>query len=132
METIQDYKILEKIAETRGSLIFRGRRDSETDTVIIKALKVEHPSPTEIARFKREYELIKVIDLDGVIKVFDIIKHQGSFAIVLEDFDGVSVKHLLEKKKSVKHITCEFGDWCEIDTPEDLKLYKDVIRDLLK
>ena len=99
MQIIQGYDILEKVAETRSSLIFRGRRDGETDTVIIKALKVEHPSPTEIARFKQEYDLIKTIDLDGVIKVFDIIKHQGSFAIVMEDFDGVAVKDLLKEKR---------------------------------
>lgn len=34
-------------------------------------------------------------------------------------------------KVPVKSALCEFGNWCEIDTPEDLKLYKDTIDILL-
>jgi hypothetical protein len=37
MEKIQDYIILEKIAETRGSIVYRGKKENEDRTVIIKA-----------------------------------------------------------------------------------------------
>jgi predicted ATPase/serine phosphatase RsbU (regulator of sigma subunit)/tRNA A-37 threonylcarbamoyl transferase component Bud32 len=100
MEKIQDYVIIEKIAETRGSLVYRGRKEDEQDTVVIKVLKTRYPSLSEIARYKQEYELIKSIDLDGVIKTYDLLEHNGKFALILEDFDGVSLKEMLEKKKS--------------------------------
>ena len=100
MEKIQDYTILEKIAETRGSLVYRGRKEDEHDTAVIKVLKTQFPSLSEIARYKQEYELIKSIDLDGVIKTYDLLEHDGTFALVLEDFDGISIKDLLKKKKS--------------------------------
>lgn len=99
MEMIQDYKILEKIAETRGSTVYRCRKENEKNTVIIKTLIMRYPAPSEIARFKQEYEIIKNIDLDGVIKTYDIISHDGGFAILLEDFNGVSIKSILDSGK---------------------------------
>jgi len=41
------------------------------------------------------------------------------------------IKHLLNEGETVKYVNCDYGTWCEIDTLEDLKLYKDVIIDLL-
>jgi predicted ATPase/serine phosphatase RsbU (regulator of sigma subunit) len=99
MERIQDYLLLEKIAETRGSIVCRGRQEKSKNTVIIKSLKAKFPTPSEIARFRQEYELIKSLDLEGVVKTFDIISHDEGFALILEDFDGVSIKSLLDKKK---------------------------------
>ncbi len=99
MEKISDYTIIEKLDETRSSLIYRGKKDAETQTVIIKALKTHYPSPTDIARFNQEYDLIRSIDLDGVIKTYDIINDNNSIALVLEDFNGISLDKAIEKKK---------------------------------
>lgn len=99
MEALQDYEIIEKIEETRGFQIFRGRQNNGKDWVIIKTLKMDHPSPSDIARFKQEYELIKAIDLDRIIKPLEIIEHDSRFSIVHEAFDGFSIKHILREKK---------------------------------
>jgi predicted ATPase/serine phosphatase RsbU (regulator of sigma subunit) len=100
MDKIQDYAIIEKIAETRGSLVYRGRKEDEQDTMVIKVLKTRYPSLSDVARYKQEYDLIKSIDLEGVIKTYDLLEHDGTFALVLEDFDGISIRDLLKKKKS--------------------------------
>jgi len=42
------------------------------------------------------------------------------------------IKHFLEKKIPVKCSLCDYGEWCEIDTPADLKLYKGTIKKILK
>jgi len=42
------------------------------------------------------------------------------------------INHFIEKNHIVNYSLCEFNDWCEIDTPEDLKLYKNTIKKLLK
>lgn len=99
MQKIQDYTIVEKITETRSSIIYRGHKDTSDDTVIIKALKTKNPTPSEIARFRQEYKLIKGLDIEGVIKILDLIEHIDILALVLEDFDSVSIKSLLEDKK---------------------------------
>ncbi|MCP4601486.1 MAG: AAA family ATPase [Proteobacteria bacterium] len=99
MLKLQGYTILDKIDETRGSLVYHGRKDGGDDTVIIKILKSDYPTPSEIARFKQEYAIIKSIDYEGVIKTYDIKEHNGSFALILENFGGVSLKELFNTQK---------------------------------
>lgn len=105
MEMIQEYEILEKISDTRNSIVYRGRKPGEKNTVIIKTLKMRNPAPSEIAMFKQEYEIIKNIELEGVVKTYGLIDDDDRFALVLEDFDGVSLKSILNKKKifEIKH-----------------------------
>ncbi len=96
MEKLQGYKITEKLDETRHSVVYRGKRDGDNNSYAIKVLKTEFPSPAEIARFYQEYEIIKNIDFEGVIKTYDIIDHSGGVALILEDFNGISLKQLLK------------------------------------
>ena len=99
MEQIKDYHIIEQLEETKSSIIYRARKKNEVGTVIIKALKAINPYPSEVARFKQEYEIIKAISLDGVVKTYEILDNDNGFALVLEDFNGVSIRHLLKKQR---------------------------------
>ena len=62
MKKIANYQITEKLKETRSSIVYRAHKEGETETVIIKELRTKQPSPTDIARFKQEYEIIRGID----------------------------------------------------------------------
>ncbi|MCP4136742.1 MAG: hypothetical protein GY754_37580, partial [bacterium] len=86
---ILNYIITEKIDETANSVVYRGRRDSagaasSAETVIIKVLKIEHSTPSDIARFKQEYEIIKGLHFEGILETFDIIEYTEGMALVLE------------------------------------------------
>ncbi|MEW6077618.1 MAG: diguanylate cyclase [Thermodesulfobacteriota bacterium] len=94
METFSGYQLLEKLDETATSLVYRAIQESSGRRVIVKMLNTDNPSPSEIARFNREFELIRDIDDDAVIKVYDVISSDGKVALVLEDFDGVSLKKI--------------------------------------
>jgi serine/threonine protein kinase len=101
MEKFADYILQEKIHETRHSIIYRGHKENEAQSFIIKLLKSKYPNPSEIARFRQEYNLIKGLELEGVIKTFDIISYDDGFAIILEDFDGVPSKVFWMKKRTL-------------------------------
>ncbi|MCP4129869.1 MAG: AAA family ATPase [bacterium] len=98
MGKILDYTILGTVGETSRSVVYRCRKETEEKTVIIKVLKAEYPTPSEIARFKQEYELIRSIDIDGVVRTYDIIDYESGFALILEDFDGISLKETITGK----------------------------------
>jgi len=95
MEMLSDYFLKEKINETRHSVVYRGKKDNQTQTVIIKVLKTRYPTPSEIARFKQEYNLIKNLAMDGVVRTYDLIEHADTYAIIEEDFNGVCLKELI-------------------------------------
>lgn len=98
MEKIGSYILRGKIQETRNSIIYQGQKDNDSLSYIVKVFKAKNPSPSEIAQFRHEYELLKKFNLQGIIKPFDIIRHEDGFALILEDFDGVTIKSLLEQK----------------------------------
>jgi hypothetical protein len=72
MENLFGYTVIKKISENDGSIEYRGMKKGRNGTVIIKIIKTGSPSPTEIARFKLEYEAIKKIDIEGIIQTYDI------------------------------------------------------------
>jgi predicted ATPase/serine phosphatase RsbU (regulator of sigma subunit)/tRNA A-37 threonylcarbamoyl transferase component Bud32 len=99
MEKLKDYFLQEKINETRHSIVYRGKKENQTQTVIIKVLKTRYPSPSEIARFKQEYRLVRNLTMDGIIRTYDLVEHADTYAIIEEDFNGVSLKELVKSKK---------------------------------
>ncbi len=100
MERIQDYEILEKLIETRDSFIYRGRKEGEDSTVIVKVLKMNFPSATMIARFKQDYKIIMDMDFEGIIKTHEIICHDEKIVLILEDFNGIYLCEFLEKNNT--------------------------------
>ncbi|MDA8138979.1 MAG: AAA family ATPase, partial [Desulfobacteraceae bacterium] len=89
------YQILEQLGETPHSVVYRAQTQDHSRTVVLKALNNGAPSAAEIARFRHEYTLISAIDIQGIIRVLDIIDGDGRLALVLEDFGGVALKQVL-------------------------------------
>ncbi|MEM7112439.1 MAG: AAA family ATPase [Chloroflexota bacterium] len=94
MLTIADYQILETIYESSNSIIYRGRKQNQRETRILKVLRDDFPSPTRIAQFKREYELTRALNLPGTIAAEAMEQAEGRWLIVLEDVGAMSLEQL--------------------------------------
>ncbi len=99
IKKIYNYTVLDKLGETKYSHVYRCRKDDEQETVVLKVLKSGPVSASEIARFKQESDIIKNLNIDGIVRTYDIIDHEGEFILVLEDFNGISINECLEKNK---------------------------------
>ncbi|AFY69576.1 serine/threonine protein kinase [Thalassoporum mexicanum PCC 7367] len=81
-------------ADTQSQVINQIENCAVTSTencpqpVIIKILKQDYPSPQELVKYKQEYEITHNLDLDRVIKSFDLEQYQNTLLITFEDFDG--------------------------------------------
>ncbi len=96
MFTILGYQINDHLYESTHSIIYRGRRSADNQPVVLKVLKGEYPTPKELARFRREYEMARSLeDVDGVIPVYGLETHKNTLVMVLEDFGGKSLTRLL-------------------------------------
>ena len=98
MLTLPNYKINAQIYESPNSLVYRGIRTQDDRGVILKVLKHDYPTPVELTRYRKEYELTRSLKADGVVKVYDLLKYQNTLAIVLEDFGGESLQDLLARR----------------------------------
>ncbi|MDM8567515.1 serine/threonine-protein kinase [Candidatus Halobeggiatoa sp. HSG11] len=93
------YKITEQIYESANSIVYRGQRKSDRQPVILKMLKQDYPSSSELSRYQQEYETTRDLNLTGVIKAYGIEKYQNTLVIILEDFGGESLCTGQSKKK---------------------------------
>ena len=95
MET--NYKITKQIYESANSLVFQGLLKPNNQPIILKILKENYPTPSELTRYKQEYEITRSLNnnVDQIIRVYDLYRYHNSLVILLEDFGGQSLKLLL-------------------------------------
>ena len=95
MMTIPNYQIINQINESADSIIYRGVGKEDNRSVILKMLKEEYPSPAALAHYQQEYDILRHLDIAGVVKVYGLEKHQNTLVIIFEDVGGESLKHLM-------------------------------------
>jgi PAS domain S-box-containing protein len=94
MFTLSGYRITEKLYEGAQSLVYRSIRQSDELPVVLKVLKEADPTPERVAWFRREYDLLRYLDLPGIVKVYGLEQDQRRLLMVLEDFGGESLARL--------------------------------------
>ncbi|MGK7905580.1 MAG: AAA family ATPase [Hormoscilla sp.] len=96
MSTVADYQIVARIYESAKSLVYRAKDKTDDRTVILKVLKQDYPTPSELTRYKQEYEITRSINIEGAIAAYDLLPYENTLAIVLEDFGGQSLDIFLQ------------------------------------
>jgi len=101
MLDLTSYTITQKIYEGPKSRVYRGRGDRP---VIIKILN-PYLEPAQISQLHYAYEIAKEWSFEGTIKVYDLQRYDESWALVLEDIGGDSLKtHLSRQKLDLKTV----------------------------
>ncbi|MGB3402692.1 MAG: AAA family ATPase [Microcoleaceae cyanobacterium] len=89
------YQIIEPIYESINSLVYRGIRQQDKQAIILKVLKEDYPTPSELTRYKQEYEITRNLNIDGVVKAYALEAYQRTLVIILEDFGALSLEQLI-------------------------------------
>src|SRR6476661_8895161 len=98
METITDlpgYGITEQLYAGSRTLVYRGIRESDRTPVVIKLLRNEYPSFSELVQFRNQYTIAKNLRLPGVVEPLDLAPYKNAYALIMEDFGGVSLSTYL-------------------------------------
>ncbi|MFB2970610.1 AAA family ATPase [Aerosakkonema sp. BLCC-F183] len=93
------YELTEAIHEGVKTVIYRGLKLSSQTSVIIKTLLAEYPSLEEISRLRHEYKILAPLNIPGIAKPLALENYRNGLALILEDFQGISVKQLLSEQK---------------------------------
>lgn len=99
MLVISGYQVREQIYESNNSIIYRGDRQGDSQSVILKMLRQDYPTPEKIAWFKREYETTRLLNLAGVIDVYSLEKYQNRWVMMVEDFGGISLEQTMRSRQ---------------------------------
>ncbi|MGM3305049.1 AAA family ATPase [Anabaena sp. WFMT] len=97
MFNLIDYYQNEKIYESSNSLVYRGIIKSDNQPIIMKILKENYPTQSELTRYKQEYEIAHSLKTDKIVKAYDLKRYKNTLVILLEDFGGQSLNLLISK-----------------------------------
>ena len=84
------------IHDSSASSVFRARRATDGACVVIKRSQGHAVTARQLTRYRNEYELLKSLECPGVVKAYELLRHDGYVALVLEDLPGVSLRRWIE------------------------------------
>ena len=114
MITLPGYQIFTKIYESTNSKVYQGIRERDKKAVILKVLKEDYPTPSELTRYKQEYEITRHLNLEGVVKAYGLEPYQRTLVIILEDFGASSLKQWMNGYRAVGKGTLPLQEFLNI------------------
>ncbi|MBN3943506.1 AAA family ATPase [Nostoc sp. NMS9] len=95
---IAGYQIIEQLYSGSRTQVYRAIREGDRLPVVIKLLKREYPTFTELVQFRNQYAIAKNLDIPGIIKPYSLEAYHNGYALVMEDFGGVSLRQFTQGK----------------------------------
>ncbi len=92
MIELTGYQILDRIYSGTRTLVYRGTRICDETPVVIKVLRSEYPNFSELVQFRNQYTIAKNLNLPGIIQTYSLEAYQNGYALIVEDFGGISLK----------------------------------------
>ena len=89
------YHINEQIYAGTRTLVYRGIRCSNGQPVVIKLLRNDFPCFNELVHFRNQYIIAKNLEIPGSVKAYSLETYQNHYALVMEDFGGISLSSYL-------------------------------------
>jgi serine/threonine protein kinase len=97
--TIPGYTITELIYASKKTTVCRGQQQTTQISVIIKILNAEYPRLQDLIAFKNQFAISQQIDHPNIIKCYALEKYGNSYALILEDFSGISLSEYTNLQK---------------------------------
>lgn len=115
---LPNYKIYEEIYAGTRTVVYRGFRCCDGQPVAIKLLRNEFPRFTELIQFRNQYVIAKNLESPGIVKSYSLESYQNRYALILEDFGGISLYSYLgflsEDCKTIPHSSLPLSEFFPI------------------
>ncbi len=93
LEQLVEYRIIEEIYSGSRTLVYRAIRISDQEPVVIKLLKNDYPTFSELVQFRNQYTIVKNLNSPLIIQTYNLEPCQNGYALIMEDFGGISLKN---------------------------------------
>ncbi len=88
---IPGYRIIEELYRDTKTIAYRAERTADRLIVTLRVLSSPYPSDRDLLEFRHQYAIAKNLDLPGVVRHYSLEEHERGYALVLEDFGGISL-----------------------------------------
>ncbi|MEH2109003.1 trifunctional serine/threonine-protein kinase/ATP-binding protein/sensor histidine kinase [Nostoc sp.] len=104
---IRGYKVSEELYNGSRTLVYRGVRETDSLSVVIKLLKNLYPSFHELLSFRNQYTIAKNLNSPLIVQTYSLEPYQNGYALVMEDFGGISLKNYFTSPETPYIASCE-------------------------
>ncbi|MFB2917131.1 AAA family ATPase [Aerosakkonema sp. BLCC-F2] len=101
MMNLTGYQLNAELYNGSRTIVYRGKREVDSLPVAIKFLKNPYPNFSELVQFRNQYTLAKNLNFPRIIKTYSLETYQNGYALVMEDFGGVSLSHYFQSRQKL-------------------------------
>ncbi|MBD2555235.1 serine/threonine-protein kinase PknK [Limnothrix sp. FACHB-708] len=98
MDVFAQYQISEVLSTTERTIVYRAVKQPEQKPVILKTVASDYPNRADLAKLQHEYEVLRDLNLEGVVETYGLDEIQGKPFLVLEDFGGCDLISCLQNQ----------------------------------
>lgn len=92
---ISGYRIVEQLHVGSRTAVYRTTRATTQQPVLIKVMRQEYPSFSELLQFRNQYTIAKNLPIPGIVRPLSLEPLSNGYALVMADEGGVALgKHL--------------------------------------
>ncbi len=95
---VSGYDLVEQLYCGSRTLVYRAIRETDQLPVVIKLLNRDYPSFSELLQFRNQYTIAKNLGLPGVVEPYNLESYRHSYALVMEDFGGISLRDYAQER----------------------------------
>ena len=104
MVSILGYNINEQLYNGSRTVVYRAIRERDRKPVVIKLLKNPYPNFSELLQFRNQYTIAKSLNSPSIIQSYSLENYQNSYALVMEDMGGISLKEYFSNHVETRYI----------------------------
>ena len=105
---IPGYSLEEVIFKSSRTRLWRGRRQSDGLSVLIKGVASPEQSAQELAEMRHEHEITQALKINGVLRAEELAQCENGWVLILENTDALPLRKLM--------------DAARLDLPDSLKV----------
>ncbi|MGG6293374.1 AAA family ATPase [Leptolyngbya sp. AN02str] len=95
--SIPGYVIVEQLYSGTHTVVYRGVEQASQRPVVIKLLRQEYPSFTDLLQFRNQYTITKNLNIPGIIVPYQLESWGNRYVLVMEDFGGISLRQYAQE-----------------------------------
>jgi len=103
--TLTGYQTLDRLYSGTRTQVYRAFRIQDKQPVVLKVLHSQYPTFSELVQFRNQYTIAKNLNLPGIIQTYSLEAYQNSYALVMEDFGGISLKEWTQQRETLPDLS---------------------------
>jgi predicted ATPase/signal transduction histidine kinase len=98
LPNIAGYDIGEPLYLGTRTAVYRAMQTAVQRPVVIKVLRNEYPSFSELVQFRNQYTIARNLPIPGIVQPLSLEPLESGYALVMEDWGGVALGEYLQQQ----------------------------------